>query len=161
MYVHTIGFWDGTAIGASWRPLGASRAPLGPNFKKTTKKPTFLDPNLEAEFEPKIQNKWCQNGTCFEIGFFSSFLRFLVDFGTWKLLIFRPIVAANPKTWILWKLSSRLDGSTIFEVFKEQKSLNNHQKLHPEMKLGNDKEKNWINSKFWPTKPSKTTSKIH
>ena len=76
-------------LGASWAPLGASWAPLGSNFKKTLKKNTFFEANLGAKMEPQIKKNDVKKRTCFEKGcFFSICLRFLVDLGALKPIIF-------------------------------------------------------------------------
>ena len=137
---------------AALQPLFGARWPPRPeNAPQKTSKATFWTSFLEAQTNQN-RRKIDQH---FRHVFWSTFRASLAPFWEHFASIFITFLDNFSETAILWKIASRLYETTIFKVWRPQKSIKNQQKIVTESRMRFLSHFNQNRPSFWPPKWSR------
>ena len=127
---------------------------LTPGAETDPKKSSQID--LWTSFwETKTSKNQRKSGHVFRCVFWTLFLLILLPFWKYFASIFIIFLDNFSETAILWKIASRLYETTIFKVWRPQKSIKNQQKIVTESRMRFLSHFDQNRPSFWPPKWSR------
>ena len=124
--------------------LGPLGAPFWPKVAQDSENSRFFEFSFQIwdpSWVPKSRKIDVKNDVFFRCVFDIEFCQFFNDFGPQFWTCLGSIFGLKTKTSIFQKLSSRLDGSTIFKVSKAKKMNKKRSKIEPKLRPKNARQK--------------------